>query len=80
MVLAVLSDQEALPWAYEVFPGPVGEAKTMKSVLSPFVPKHKVKRVRVVADRALFSDNNFRFFEDMKKQERVQQSRSCPVL
>ena len=80
VVLAVLANQEGLPVAYEVFPGCTAETKTMKSVLESFVRKHKVKRVRVVADRAMFSDNNFSFFEDLKAQQvRGEYVVSCPL-
>lgn len=73
VVLAVLANEEGLPLAYEVFPGNTGETKTLQSVLSRFVSKHKVKvkELRVVADRAMFSDNNFGFFEDLKKKQRI---------
>ena len=81
VVLAVLSNEEGLPVAYEVFSGRTGEGKTMKAVLSSFVHKHKVRKVRVVADRAMFSDNNFAFFEDLKKGEgiRAEYVVSCPL-
>lgn len=81
VVLAVLSNQEGLPVAYEVFPGNTGEAKTMQFVLNEFVNTHKVKKVRVVADRAMFSDHNFRFFEDLKDKQgiRAEYVVSCPL-
>jgi len=80
VVLAVLANQEGLPAAYGVFPGHTGETKTMKVVLSRFVSKYKVKKVRVIADRAMFSDNNFKFFEDLKQQAiRAEYVVSCPL-
>ena len=81
VVLAVLASQQGLPLAYEVFPGNIGEAKTMQAVLSQFVHKHKVKKVRVVADRAMFSDNNFQFFKDLKDKESIKAEYivACPL-
>lgn len=66
LVLAVLSDQEGLPLSYEVFSGGTGEARTFSLVLGSFIREHKVKRLRVAADRAMFSDNNFSFFEGIE--------------
>lgn len=81
VVLAVLSDEEGLPMAYEIFSGNTGEVKTMKAVLSSFVRKHKVRRVRVVADRGMFSEDNFSFFEDLRKGEGIKAEYvvSCPL-
>ena len=81
VVLAVLASKEGLPLAYEVFPGNTGETKTMQVVLSQFVQKHKVKKVRVVADRAMFSDNNFQFFKDLKDKEGIKAEYvvACPL-
>ena len=58
-----------------------GEAKTLQSVVSQAVNKHKVKRICVVADRAMFSDNNFKFFETLKKEEGIRGEYvvSCPL-
>ena len=81
VVLAVLANQEGLPVAYEIFPGNTGEVKTLKSVLSPFIRKHKIKKIRVTADRAMFSKDNFAFFEDLEKEEgiRAEYVVSCPL-
>ena len=81
VVLAVLANEEGLPLAYEIFPGHTGEAKTLQSVVSQAVNKHKVKRICVVADRAMFSDNNFKFFETLKKEEGIRGEYvvSCPL-
>ena len=68
LVLAVLSDEEGLPLSYEVFSGGTGEAKTLSCVLSSFVRSYKVKRFKVVADRGMFSDNNFSFFEELEEK------------
>lgn len=81
VVLAVLASKEGLPLAYEVFPGNTGETKTMQVVLSQFIQKHEVKKVRVVADRAMFSNNNFQFFKDLKDKEGIKAEYvvACPL-
>ena len=81
VVLAVLASKDGLPLAYEVFPGNTGEAKTMQVVLSQFIQKHKVKKVRVIADRAMFSNNNFQFFKTLKDKEGVKAEYvvACPL-
>lgn len=81
VVLAVLANREGLPVAYEVFPGSKGEVKTFQSVLRQFVDKYGVKKIRVVADRAMFSDNNFEFFTVLKEELgiRAEYVVSCPL-
>ena len=81
VVLAVLADTEGLPLAYEVFPGHTGETKTLSCVLSQAVNKYKVSKVRVVADKAMFSENNFDFFQDLKEKQglKAEYVVSCPL-
>ena len=81
VVLGVLANEEGMPLAYEVFPGCTGEARTFQSVLCQVVNKHKVRKLRVVADRAMFSDNNFRFFEELKDKLGIEAEYvvSCPL-
>ncbi len=80
VVLAVLANTEGLPLAYEVFPGCTSETKTLQFVLNQAVKKYKVKRIRVVADRAMFSDSNFKFFESLnKKGIEAEYVVSCPL-
>lgn len=67
LVLAVLSDEEGLPLSYQVFSGGTGEAKTLQAVLQSFVKSHNIKSLKLVADRGMFSDNNFSFFEEFEK-------------
>ena len=80
VVLAVLADAQGLPLAYEVFPGQTGEVKTLQVVLNKAIKKYKVDRIRVVADRAMFSDNNFDFFKNLS-QEKISAEYvvSCPL-
>ena len=68
LVLGVLSDEEGLPLSYEVFSGGTGEAKTLQDVLKSFVKSHNIKGLKLVADRGMFSDNNFSFFEELEEK------------
>ena len=81
VVLAVLSNQEGLPVAYEVFSGHTGEIKTLQAVLKSFISKHKVKQIGIVADRGMFSEDNFGFFRDLKKRVGIKAEYvvSCPL-
>ena len=81
LVLGVLSDEEGLPLSYEVFRGGTGEAKTISDVLKSFVRSYGVKSLRVVADRAMFSDNNFSFLEGLEEELgiRAEYVLSCPL-
>ena len=72
IVLAVLANKEGMPLAYEVFPGNTSETQTFKAVLDSFVKKYHVRRISVTADRAMFSDNNFKFFEELKEGEGIE--------
>ena len=44
----------------------------MSCVLSQAVNKYKVSKFRVVADRGMFSENNFDFFQDLKEKQELQ--------
>ena len=81
VVLAVLSNTEGLPLSYEIFPGNTSESGTLRDVLSSVSKKYQVQRVRVVADRAMFSEDNFKFFESWKKDQGVDVEYviSCPL-
>ena len=69
VVLAVLSNKEGLPVDYELFPGSSGEPGTLRKVLSARLKRHKVCKIRLVADRAMFSEDNFQFFDDWNKEK-----------
>ena len=81
LVLAVLSNQQGLPVAYEVFPGHTAETKTLQLVMNRALKRYQVNSVCVVADRGMFSDNNFAFFEDLKEQQQIcaEYVVSCPL-
>ena len=63
VVLGLLTDSEGLPITYEVFPGNTSEAKTFIKCIQGLREEYKLKRIRVTADRAMFSDNNLSYFE-----------------
>lgn len=80
VVLAVLSNAEGLPVSYELFPGNTGEPGTLRKVLGSIVKRHKVKRVCLIADRAMFSEDNFKFFDSWNKQgTRAEYIVACPL-
>lgn len=68
VVLALLTDRQGVPITYEVFPGNTAETKTLISCLEKLSDKHHIKRVRLTADRALFSKKNLGFFEEKNKK------------
>ena len=80
VVLAVLANGEGLPVAYELFPGNMSEFKTLQEVLNKAIGKYGVKRVRVMADRGLYSENNLSFFEGLEGRGlKVEYVLSCPL-
>ena len=80
VVLAVLANGEGLPVAYELFPGNTSEFKTLQEVLNKAIEKYGVKRVRVMADRGLYSENNLSFFEGLEGRGlKVEYVLSCPL-
>ena len=80
VVLAVLANQEGLPVSYELFPGNTSEFKTLSEVLNKVIKRYQVKRVRVMADRGLFSEANLRFFESLRERGlKADYVLSCPL-
>ena len=80
VVLAVLANQEGLPVSYELFPGNTSEFKTLSEVLNKTIRRYQVKRVRVMADRGLFSEANLKFFESLRERGlKADYVLSCPL-
>ena len=81
VVFAVLSDHQGIPFSYEIFSGHTGEIKTFIHVIDSFVRKHAVKKLRVVADRGMFSDANLKLFEKLAQELNVHAEFvvSCPL-
>ena len=80
VVLAVMANQEGLPVSYELFPGNTSEFKTLSEVLNKTIRRYQVKRVRVMADRGLFSEANLKFFESLRQRGlKADYVLSCPL-
>ena len=81
VVLALLTDSDGLPISYEVFPGNTAETKTFIHCLEKIKKKYKLNKIRVTADKAMFSKKNFSYFED--KEDHGERSMeyiiSCPL-
>ena len=82
VVLALLTDGQGLPLTYEVFPGNTAETKTLISCLEKLSDKYHIKRVRLTADRALFSKKNLSYFEEKDENQedrRYEYIIACPL-
>ena len=81
VILALLTDTDGLPITYEVFPGNTAETKTFIPCLEKLKERHKIENIRITADKAMFSDKNFSYFEDKKKHNgrEMQYIVSCPL-
>ena len=82
VVLALLTDEEGLPITYEIFPGNTAETKTLISCLEKLSETYPIRRVRLTADRALFSKKNLSYFEEKseKKEGKVYEYIiACPL-
>ena len=56
------------------------EFGTLREVLNKAINKYKVRKVRVMADRGLFSESNLSFFEGLKKRGlKGEYILSCPL-
>lgn len=80
VVLAVLSDLRGLPITYKLFPGSTSEFETLEEVLRGFVSQYKIKKIRVIADRGLFSNKNLTALEGLSSEGvEAQYIVSCPL-
>ncbi len=80
VVLAVLSDIRGLPITYKLFPGNTSEFETLEKVLKDFVSKYKIKRIRIIADRGLFSHKNLTVLEGLSSEGiKAEYIVSCPL-
>ena len=81
VVLAVLSNKDGLPVDYELFPGNSSEPGTLRKVLEARMKRHRVRKVRLIADRAMFCEDNFTFFDDWNKRKgtRAEYVVACPL-
>ena len=63
VVLALVTNFEGHPLSYELFPGNTSEGKTLISTIEKLKKNFSVKRAVLVADRAMFSENNLSVME-----------------
>ena len=71
IVLALLTDGDGLPLTYELFPGNTAETKTLVHCLDQLSHRWSFKKIRLTADRAMYSKENFQFFEKRKGYEYI---------
>ena len=76
MVLALVTDELGLPLTYEVFPGNTAETKTLICSLNKMKSRFNIKKIRLTADKAMYSDENLSYFEDRKDYEYIV---ACPL-
>ena len=66
VVLALATNENGLPIGYHLFPGNTAEVKTLLQSLSAWEKIVPIKNVRIIADRAMMSENNLSQIEDSK--------------
>ena len=63
IVLALVTNNRGVPLTYEIFPGNQSEGKTLITIVKKIKENYSVKNVVMVADRAMFSEENLSFLE-----------------
>ena len=64
VVLALVTNQAGHPLSYELFAGSTSEAGTLISTVNKLKQRFTVKKAVLVADKAMFNDNNLRLMEE----------------
>ena len=64
VVLALITNSEGHPLSYELFPGNTSEGKTLIATIRELSKNFSVKRAVLVADRAMFSEDNLKLMEE----------------
>jgi len=64
VVLALATNEHGLPIGYHLFPGNTAEVKTLLKSLSAWKKIVPIKNVRIIADRAMMSENNLSEIEE----------------
>ena len=64
VVLALVTNAEGHPLSYELFPGNTSEGQTLITAVRKLREVFNVRKVVLVADRAMFSEKNLKFMED----------------
>lgn len=68
VVLALATNEQGLSIGYHLFPGNTAEVKTLLQSLSNWKKIIPIKKIRIVADRAMMSDENLSEIENSKNQ------------
>jgi len=63
VVLALVSNKEGHPLSYELFSGNTSEATTLISTVNGLKKRFNVRKVCLVADRAMFNEKNLQLME-----------------
>lgn len=63
IVLALVTTKEGLPISYETFPGNIYEGHTLIEMIKQLKGQYAVENILLVADRAMFSDENLSYME-----------------
>lgn len=63
IVLALVTNNRGVPLTYEIFPGNQSEGKTLISIVKKIKANYSIKNVVMVADRAMFSEDNLLLLE-----------------
>ena len=64
VVLALATNEHGLPIGYHLFPGNTAEVKTLLQSLSAWEKIVPIKNIRIIADRAMMSENNLNQIEE----------------
>lgn len=66
VVLALMTTTDGTPISYELFPGNTSESKTLVQVIETLKDRFELEHVVLVADRAMFSEDNLTKMEALK--------------
>ena len=65
VVLALITTERGLPVTYELFPGNTSEGKTLIALVEKLKNQFQSRRIRFIADRAMFTKENLKKLEDL---------------
>lgn len=65
VVLALITTERGLPVTYELFPGNTSEGKTLVALVEKLKNQFQSRRIRFIADRAMFTKENLKKLEDL---------------
>jgi len=66
VVLALVTTTEGLPISYEVFPGNLFEGNSLITMIGELKKRFDVKNIMLIADRAMFNEENLKHMENEK--------------